>query len=159
MGRHDTTSDGWTPITREGIRAALEAFVEWETDDRSEVLQQSAALFVVEMSKYAATVQEAKLALFCHGPTVPIERVIDVAHKAALRATTGFPGEREFWDQAVIAAAGGFAGYRGYQDGPFPATLVDDAVFVADALLQARRERWAREGWMREEGQHERIER
>jgi len=159
MGRHDTTSDGWTPITRERIRAALEAFVEWETDDRSEVLQQSAALFVVEMSEYGMTIREAKNALWCHGPTVSAERVIDIAYRAALSATTGFPGEREFWDQAVIAAAGGFASYRGYQDGPFPATLVDDAVFVADALLQARRERWAREGWTREEGQHERIER
>ena len=37
--------------------------------------------------------------------------------------------------------------------------LVDEAVLVADALLQARRERWQCEGWMREEGQHERIER
>ena len=152
MGRHDTTSDGWTPITREGIRAALEAFVEWETDDRSEVLQQSAAIFVVEMSGYAVTIGEAKKALLWDRPTHPVEHVIDTAYAAALRAAKGFPGEREFWDQAVIAAAGGFASYGGYQDGPFAATLVDDAVFVADALLQARRERWARQGWMREEG-------
>jgi hypothetical protein len=157
MGIHDTTSDGWTPITRERIRAELEAFVEWETDDRSEVLKTSAALFVVEMSNYAATVHEATAALFCDGPTVPVERVIDVAHRAALRATTGFPGEREFWDEAVIAAAAGFAGSRGYRDRPFPDLLVDDAVIVADALLQARRERWAREGWMREEGRHETV--
>lgn len=148
----DTTGEMWTPITRESIRAALEAFVEWETDDRSEVLQQSAALFVVEMSKYAATVQEAKLSLFCDGPTVPVERVIDVAHKAALRASKGFPGEREFWDQAVIAAAGGFASYPPRHVGRIPDMLVNEAVLVADALLQARRERWAREGWMREEG-------
>lgn len=154
MGTHNTTSDGWTPITRERIRAELEAFVEWETDDRSKVLKTSAALFVVEMSGYAMTLHDAEAALCWHYETVPVpvERVIDVAYRAALRAAKGFSGEREFWDQAVIAAAAGFAGSREYRDRPFPDLLVDDAVVVADALLQARRERWAREGWMREGG-------
>lgn len=152
MTAHDTTADKWMPITRERIRAELEAFVEWETDDRSEVLAESAALFVVEMSEYGMTIREAKNALWCHGPTVSAERVINIAYDAALSATKGFPGEREFWDQAVIAAAAGFAGYRWYRDRPFPDVLVDEAVIFADALLQARRERWAREGWMREGG-------
>ena len=83
------TLNRWMPLTRENIRVALEEYIEWETDDRSEVSAQSAAVFVAEMSNHSITIREAAEALWRYGPTVPVECVVETAYGAALDGDEG----------------------------------------------------------------------